>query len=81
MNLRRLLDIDLINELTQRGYVVRRNHAPRALKIEFGDPAPDGWQQFALDDIRSRIGFEHIDFEPVATAADIIINRATLRIL
>jgi hypothetical protein len=81
MNLRRLLDIDLINELTQRGYVVRRHHAPRELKVEFGDPPPDGWQQFALEDIRGRLGFEHVDFEKVITGAGLEINRAAVRIL
>lgn len=81
MNLRRLNDVELISELNQRGYVVRRNAVPREIKVEAGDPPPDGWQGAALELIRERISYEHIDIEKVTTGAGLEINRAVLRIL
>lgn len=81
MNWRRITDAEMITELTRRGYVVRRNAAPRAVVVTFGDPPPAGWQAQALEKIRERIGMDLIDFEHGTSANDIEMNTATLRIL
>jgi hypothetical protein len=81
MNWRHITDLDIITELGRRGYVVRRNHAPRTIAVTTGDPPPPGWQRDALETIRERIGLEHIDFEKSISANDIDMNTASLRIL
>jgi hypothetical protein len=81
MNWRRITDSEIITELSRRGYVVRRNHAARAITVTTGDPMPPGWHSAALDEIKQRITMEHIDFEKGTSANEIEFNSASLRIL
>ena len=81
MNIRRITDAELINELARRGYVVRRNHAPRAISVEHGADVKPNWQHTALETIRGKLSLEHVDFEKMTSANEIEMNVATLRIL
>lgn len=81
MNMRRIADVELINVLTARGYVVRRAiDSRRQLVVELVDPQP-GWQAAALEAIRGKLTEADLSFEVVQTNADIDLHRAALRIL
>lgn len=83
MNLRRISDSDLINELQARGYSVRRpTDARRQLIVEaLGEDITVSWKQAALEAIRGKLSLDDLHFETVPTAAGIDLSRAALRIL
>jgi len=80
LTLRRFNDIELVQALQARGYVVRRVHeARRELKVEHLGDIPEGWQDAALEAIRASLTRDHLTFETVSTAADVDLHRAALR--
>lgn len=81
MNWRRIEDAELITELTRRGYVIRRSATPRTISVTCGQDAPANWKALAVEEIRGRLAAEHIDFETITTANEIVVNTASLRVL